>query len=328
MYKTMRFPFDQRSINAAFGELDRELLLRNNPDGIELLTANSLWPHKDFVFLEAFIEIARKQYHSDVFPVDYSDAEAVRLQINGWVEGKTKEKIKNLIPPGVLNPLTRMVLVNAIYFKGNWQVPFDPALTVDRPFFNSDGSKADIPTMYGKIASRFAELPTLKILDLPYMGDAISMMIALPNDINGLAELEKSITPEILTSWDKALHSEEVQVYLPRFSLTDLFGLSKTLAGMGMPDAFDEAKANFSGMDGNEHNLFISDVIHKAFVDVNEKGTEAAAATAVIMQARSMPKPAPEFRADHPFLFIIKDRETQSILFMGRLNAPPAVAAN
>jgi serpin B len=150
----------------------------------------------------------------------------------------------------------------------------------------------------------------------------------LPNEPSGLADLESSLTSESFDEWDKALRQDDVLVYLPKFSLTAQFGLNKTLAELGMPHAFDEGLADFSGMDGNEHNLFISAVIHKAFVDVNEKGTEAAAATAVIMQARAMPKPSPEFRADHPFLFFIKDKSTQSILFMGRFSEPPMMEKN
>jgi len=322
MIAAMSFPFGQESLHPAFGAL--AVSLNSQPTGgVELLTANSLWPHQDFVFLESFLEIVRRDYQSDVFPVDFSDAEPARLQINGWVESKTRDKIKNLIQPGVLNVMTRMVLVNAVYFKGTWLNTFNETLTADRPFTLANGEQKTTPTMYGKIPSRYAELPGLKLLELPYRGDQCVMTIVLPEKLDGLPAIEAALTGKSFTEWDEALRSQEVLVYLPRFSLTSQFSLNKTLADLGMTDAFDESRANFAGMDGKENNLFISAAIHKAFVDVNEKGTEAAAATAVIMQARAMPRPAPEFRADRPFLFYISDRTTKGILFMGRLSAPP-----
>jgi serpin B len=220
------------------------------------------------------------------------------------------------------------VLVNAVYFKGTWLNTFSEALTADRPFTMANGEPKTTPTMYGKIPSRYAELPGMKILELPYRGDECVMTIVLPEKPDGLPAIEAAMNGKSFAEWNDALRSQEVMVYLPRFSLTSQFSLNKTLAELGMTDAFDEGRANFAGMDGKENNLFISAAIHKAFVDVNEKGTEAAAATAVIMQARAMPRPAPEFRADRPFLFYISDRTTKSILFIGRLSEPPDAAGD
>jgi len=322
MRTAMGFPFEQNELHPVFGELDLYLSGLQVTDQLELLTANSIWPHSRFEFREAFLELVREHYRSDVYPVDYNQAESARLRINEWVEEKTKDKIQDLIPSGVLNSLTRMVLVNAVYFKGDWLHPFLKSATQEQPFYLASGQTSQVEMMHGKFFARMGEIPGAKILSLPYKGNQISMLILLPDTRDGLPDFENSLSTTRLAEAQASLRRGEISVFIPKFSLTAQFSLVFTLKQLGMPDAFDESRADFSGMDGNRNNLFISEVIHKAFVDVNEQGTEAAAATGVIMQTRAMPRPTPVFRADRPFLFIIEDNQTGCILFIGRLVEP------
>ena len=322
MKATLAYPAVPETVAPLFGGLESALDSIQREGDVQWTAANSIWPHEQFVFLEEFLAQIRTHFRSDVFPVNFNDGEGARAKINAWVEEKTQDNIKDLIPPGVLNPMTRMVLVNAVYFKGAWMTPFHPSVTASRIFHLADGSTLMTPTMFGKLVARYGDIDGAKVLELPYRGDQVTMTVVVPNEADGLAALEASLTPERLAAWQAGLTSGEVKVYLPKFSLTAQFSLPKVLQALGMVVPFDEHAANFSGMDGHPNNLFISDVIHKAFVDVTEEGTEAAAATAVLMQARAMPRPTPEFRADRPFMLIIQDRPTRSVLFAGRLVQP------
>lgn len=324
MSDTLHFPFGQDVLHPLFGELESSLMASQIPGELEIHTANSLWPDARFEFSSRFMETVRHHYHSDVFPVDYRESEQARIRINTWVEEKTREKIKDLIPTGALDAMTRLVLVNAVYFKGNWLHKFEKSKTTDQPFHKADGEQVTVKLMSGKIPAKLAVLQDLQVLELPYQGEELTMMIALPASPDGLAAVESTLSPQTLATWAEAMRSQEVRVFLPAFSMTQQFQLKRTLNAMGMVDAFDPVRADFSGMGDTLQGLYISDVIHKAFVEVNEEGTEAAAATAVIMRTTSMPPPPPEFRADHPFLFLIKDNKTGSILFAGRYADPVA----
>jgi serpin B len=243
--------------------------------------------------------------------------------INKWVEDKTENKIKNLIQPGMLGDLTRLVLVNALYFKGNWKIPFNAGRTKDEPFFVSPEKSIHTPMMMNRFPKSFrhAEFDTLQILELPYMGNELSMLVLLPRKTHGLKQLESSLSAENLEKWKSHLNRKEVLVYLPRFKMTSTFRLGKTLESMGMVDAFSETRANFKGMDGHSDWLCLAAVIHKAFVEVNEAGTEAAAATAAILTTMG-DGDFVLFRADHPFLFLIQEIKTGTILFIGRVTDP------
>jgi serpin B len=322
MKSTMAYPDVPEAVSPRFGALELALESIQQEGEVQWTAANSIWPHEQFVFLEEFLAQIRTHFRSDVYPVNFNEPDVARAKINAWVEEKTNDKILDLIPPGVLNPMTRMVLVNAVYFKGAWKSPFHPSVTADRPFTLADHTIVQTPTMYGKFSARYGVFDGMQALEIPYRGDRVTMTILLPGEPDGLPALESQLSSEKLSDWQSGMSQGEVQVYLPKFSLTEQFGLTATLKALGMVIPFDESSANFSGMDGNPANLFISDVIHKAFVDVTEEGTEAAAATAVLMQARSMPRPAPEFRADRPFMFVIQDVETRSVLFAGRLVEP------
>jgi serpin B len=222
-------------------------------------------------------------------------------------------------------PRPILILVNAIYFKGNWAAQFDVADTEDGAFWLAPGEAVGVPLMTQKADFGYGRWDGLQVLELSYKGNDLSMVVLLPDQVNGLPGLEAALTPESLARWTGRLRPMEVQVILPRFKLTGEFELGGILAAMGMPDACDAAAADFSGMNGRPHDLFINKVVHKAFVEVNEEGTEAAAAPAVVaLRAMSM---SPVFRADHPFLFLIRDNATGSILFLGRVADPSAADA-
>jgi serpin B len=321
MAAALHFSLNQTELHAAFGKLEDQLK-KAERNGIRLSVANALWPQKDYPFLEDFLSLAKKHYGVLITPLDYRTArEPARETINGWVEKKTENKITNLLQPTDLTDRTRLVLVNAIYFKGKWASQFKPSNTKSAHFHVSPNKTVQAPMMTQKLECRYASLPQMDILELPYVGGALSMIVLLPKEINGLQKVERELSAEAIAKWVNALDEQEVFVSLPRFKATGRFGLNDTLASMGMVDAFSDTKANFAGMDGRPNWLYISAIIHKAFVEVNEEGTEAAAATAVVMMERVVPAPL-SFRADHPFIFLIQEKRTGSILFVGRLSDP------
>jgi len=317
----LNLPMHPKVLNPAYGALISELNDPNRADNYQLAVANALWGQKDFAFLDAFIQLNNDYYHAGLENVDFiNETEPTRQKINQWVEDKTNDKIKDLIPAGALDAMTRLVLTNAIYFKGDWASQFDKDRTEDADFFVSPDKTVTAPLMYQKEAFKYGQTEKLQILELPYKGDELTMLVLLPKAKDGLVALENELTAQKLTEWQKQLRNRDIEVHLPKFKMTSEFSLSGILEKMGMPEAFSE-KADFSGMTGKK-DLHISDVIHKAFVEVNEEGTEAAAATAVIMKTFAMLAPPPVFRADHPFIFLIQDTKTESILFVGRVVDP------
>ena len=306
----------------AFGRLIDRLNQQGRKGDYQLSLANALWGQKGYPFLDSFIELNGQYYHAGLENVDFvKETEKSRLKINQWVEDQTQDKIKDLIPEGILDAMTRLVLTNAIYFKGDWASKFDKDNTSDAPFYLLSDETVTVPLMFQKEKFNYGQTDALQLLELPYKGDDLSMLVLLPKEKGGLADLEEQLTTETLAEWQKRMRKREVKVHLSKFKMTSKFSLSDTLAAMGMPDAFDGTKADFSRIDGSR-SLYISEVLHKAFVEVNEEGTEAAAATGVIISRTSLPAPPPVFRADHPFVFVIKDNNTQSILFIGRVADP------
>ena len=309
-------------LHPVFSSLESELKAAQS-DGILLRSANSLYPQTKYPFLEAFLGFVKEHYGADITSVDYeNNLEEARVSINNWVAERTEEKIRDLIPSGMINALTRLVLVNAIYFKGNWASQFDPKYTKVAPFWVTPDREIQVSMMQKEETFGYYEDENVKVLELPYIGDRLSMVILLPQQMNGLTELENSLTQENLALWTKYLPQREVQVSLPRFKINCSFMLGATLIEMGMKDAFNANKADFSGMDGIENWLSIGEVIHQAFIDVNEEGSEAAAATAVVIRYKSLPS---SFQANHPFVFLIRDKYTGTVLFLGRLDTPKAV---
>jgi serpin B len=300
-----------------------------HPD-YQLRVADALWAQQDASFLPGYLKLMQDDYGAGLRRVDFeSSPEAVRGTINQWVAQETNNRIQNLIGPGVLTPSTRMVLTNAIYFKGTWLHPFEQRDTETEDFYLSAKQPVKAPLMHRAGGYPYYDWGTFQELELPYKGSTqgggeLSMIVLLPKDTDGLAALEKQFTAGAAAGWiDRLEYVNTVIVTLPRFTMTDQFELSGALSAMGMPQAFTAA-ADFSGMTGKPE-FTISAAIHKAFIDVNEEGTEAAAATSSVMVATAMrgPEPPPVvFRADHPFLFMIRDMRTGEILFLGRVEDP------
>jgi serpin B len=290
---------------------------------VRLESASALFPQTGFPLREAFLALLDRVYGAVPTQVDYiNQAELARLQINAWAAEQTHQRIPELIPMGVLDSLTRLVLVNAIYFKGDWLHPFPETATAESLFYAPPAPPRSVPLMAKTATFPYARMDGFQVLELPYTGEQIAMLVLLPEKADGLPAVERALTPELLKSSLEALTSQEVAVYLPRFKLETAFHLNKPLISLGMRDAFDVTLADFRGMDTSPEGLFISAVLHKAFVDVNEEGTEAAAATAVVMALRALVHPQVAFRADHPFLFLIRDLQNGVIYFIGRYLGP------
>ncbi|MEF8879447.1 MAG: serpin family protein [Candidatus Thermoplasmatota archaeon] len=293
----------------------------NQNSSYNLSTANALWIKKDYHILDDYINVIKEYYHGKAEELDFSNASKAAEIINNWVENQTNNKIQDLIPPSSINRFTRLILTNAIYFKGTWQTQFDEENTTDRDFKLSDGSTIQVPTMYlSEKRFNYTETEKLQVLELPYSGGDVSMIILLPIKDEGLEDI--SIDSEKLSDLTSSLTSTKVDVYLPKFKLETKYGLNEVLSAMGMPEAFNPQEANFSGIN-REERLFIDGVIHKAFIEVEEEGTEAAAATGVIVGATSIKPPKTiTFKADRPFMFIIQHKITDNILFMGKVTNP------
>jgi serpin B len=323
MAATLHFTLPPDKLHPAMGALLAGL---NGPHaGYQLRVADALWAEKDFTFLDGFLKLTRSDYDAGFNRLDFKGAaEASRATINQWVEEKTDDKIKNLLPPGSVTPATRLVLTNAIYFKGDWQSQFAKAQTKDEDFHLSATQSVKAPLMHLTSKLGYFNGGTFQAVEIPYKTGELSMILLLPNDAGGLPALEQSLTGANAKQWLSQLRPGfNVVLTMPKFKMTQQFQLGGTLSAMGMATAFDRSAADFSGMTGNR-DLWISAAIHKAYIDVNEEGTEAAAATAIGMRSMAMARPQPPivFRADHPFLFLIRDNHSGAILFMGRVVDP------
>ncbi|XP_067108385.1 leukocyte elastase inhibitor-like isoform X2 [Osmerus mordax] len=310
-------------VHVAFGKLMAELNKKDAPYALSL--ANRLYGEQTYEFVKEFLGDTRKHYDAELETVDFQkNYEGARLNINGWVAKQTQDKIQNLLQEGIVDEMTKLVLVNAIYFKGSWEKKFKDTNTRDTQFKLNQNESKPVKMMYQKTKFPLTFIPeaNCQILELPYVGKDLSMLIMLPNEITGLTKLEKNLSYENFLEWTRPdmMDMQEVQVGLPRFKLEQTLDLKAKLTSMGMTDAFDHALADFSGMSPS-NNLVLSKVIHKAFVEVNEEGTEAAAATAAVMMLRCAMMPA-SFIADHPFLFFIRHNPTNSVLFYGRYCSP------
>jgi serpin B len=289
-----------------------------------MAVANSLWAQDGAPLQPAFIDLVARRYGGSLNLLDFRHAgEAARETINQWVEEKTRQRIRELIPPGGLDAEARLVLVNAIYFKGMWELHFRRAATYDAPFHVEGGGTLQAPLMHQKEEIRYMQSAGYQALELVYRGGDLSMLILLPARNDGLRDLEETLSARMIHDCVARMSVCEVELSLPRFKVTwGPVNLREHFATLGMPLACTRYQADFSGMNGHEppseDSLFITAVFHKAFVEVNEEGTEAAAATAVLM-ARGA---APSFRADHPFVFAIRDRKSGAILFLGRISDP------
>lgn len=315
-------------VHANFQKLNAEI---NSPSASYILKlANRLYGENIAHFLPDFIDVTHRNYLADPITVDFIGApEACRAAINSWVEQQTENKIKDLLKPGTVNKDTRLALVNAVYFKGNWRNPFKEANTKEMPFEIRQNETVPVQMMYQrkKLPYNYIADHDLQILELPYVGEELSMFILLPKESSDgsgpLLKLEKELTQERLNEWTDRKNMEvhsEVLVHLPKFKLEEDYELNDPLAKLGMKNVFCAGRADLSGMNG-EPGLFLSTMAHKAFVEVNEEGTEATAATGAVIKLESF-IPDTHFTADHPFLFFIRYNETKSILFFGRFSSP------
>lgn len=295
-----------------------------------LRVANRLFGERRFMFRQPFVDLTASMYSAPLEALDFvTNADRSRVHINEWVARQTNDRIRDLIPPGSIDGLTRLVLANAVYFLARWERPFEPNDTDRRPFFVAANRSVQAPTMQQSESFRYAEVPGAQVLEMPYRGGEIAMTIVLPTERMGLAAIERELDADRLAKWIAALGKERVAVSLPKFRVEPgSISMTDHLRALGMPLAFDPQRADFDGMaprDASQDALYVSDVFHKAFVEVDEDGTQAAAASAVVMTMRSasmFARHSVVFNADHPFLFLIRDTRSGAILFMGRLVDP------
>lgn len=288
-----------------------------------LTTANALWAQLDYKFLQQYFGVVTNYYGGSVTNLDFvSDTENSRLTINSWVEDQTNKKIIDLLPEGSITPDTRLVLTNAIYFKGNWKLQFKKEDTETMDFTVDPDFSKEVQMMHMRdeeVKFGYFEDASMQMLELPYEGDDLSMVIILPRE-NDTRTVDDNSSVQKIQQNISDMNQRNMDIYLPKFKFDTDYRMSDTLVSMGMPTAFG-SEADFSGMTGSK-DLIISEVIHKAYVDVNEEGTEAAAATGVVMKETAVMTDFITFKADHPFLFLIRQKESGNILFMGRVSEP------
>jgi len=294
--------------------------INSKAGAIQLKVVNNLWAEKTYPFTKPYTKLMSTAYLATIKPMDFINKfEESRLLINANILKTTNEKIKDLLPPNSLNSLTKLVLTNAIYFKGDWKIMFKKELTSERDFFIAPQKAIKCSMMSVKSEFNYYEDSKLKAMELAYAGNNFSMIVILPNSNNPLDEITKMLTNDLLADIQRELGKQEVTISIPKFKLSNGYQLKELLSTLGMPQPFTD-DANFTGMT-TVNNLKISDVFHKAFIEVNEQGTEAAAATAVVVATKSIQR-VQSFIANRPFLFLIKEKSTGTILFMGRVVDP------
>jgi serpin B len=322
---TLNLPLRGKELAAAAGRLQEELSVFDGSCGLELRIANSLWGQTGRELQLEFLETLRAAYKSEFGELDFAARmEESCARINSWVEEHTAGRIRDLVSPRSLGEAVRMVLVNAVYFNCAWADKFPPGATETAPFWTTPESSVEAQLMRRTDSCLYAESPLWQAVSLPYVEGYFSMIVLLPKHKGWLSEFEESLDAGFLTELDKALAHREVEIHLPRFRIEGEFDLVEVLMAMGIHAAFSMRRADFSGITTSER-IFIGKVLHKTFMDVHERGTEAAAATAVAMPLGAAPGEPEEpvvFRADHPFIFLLRDERTGSVLFMGRLADP------
>ncbi len=319
MSRTLNITQEQEGFHKAFGELIIDLEDQSR-EGFQLNIASGVWITEKLKLLEDYLTTIRGVYEAELAKIDFTNVRAAVQTINSWVLRQTNGKIRDLLDR--LDPATKMVLASAIYFKGDWQDQFLKTMTRDERFHLASGQTIMVPMMHQTRSFTYFEEEDFQALEMPYAGERLSMVILLPKSVEKLTTLENTVLdPNRYDSWMSQLYRQKVRVFLPRFSFTFKLRLNSILSILGMENAFSAKLADFSGITGGR-DLFISVVIHQAFVDVNEEGTEAAAATVVVMAPTGMPPKIPLFKADKPFLFLIRDSKTGSILFIGKVMNP------
>ncbi len=324
MAQVLHLDLPQSETAPAFAGLVHEMAAAAEAKPLKLDIANSLWCEQGFPFADSFLQIVRQDFGAEARLVNFAaEPERTRLAINAWVAEKTQEKIQDLLQPGQIKGDTRLVLCNAIYFKGKWLSHFDPQATHPAPFFLGDGRQVQAPFMTQTLRLQSRAFDNFTAFALPYTSNALSMIILLPKTADGLDALERQVDAAHLREWLSALDTAPAtrsELFLPKFKMTRRLDLAATLSALGMPLGFS-AEADFSGITGTPA-LRLSDVVHQAYVEVNEEGTEAAAATGGIMSLTAAISRNPVLRVDHPFVFLIRENRTGSILFLGRVTDP------
>lgn len=335
MAKALHFSLPHDRLHGAIGALTKDLNGRvyegrweEDPDKgrkpFELVVANSLWSQKGYPFRKEYVDLVGKAYDAALNELDFvRDTEGARQTINRWVEDKTNQRIKDLIPRGALTQDARLVLTNAIYFKAAWKSAFVKEATKEEDFHLADGSTVRVPMMHQGETFRYLADDGFEAIELPYLGEQATMVVLVPTEAKGLPAIEAKLTAATLDAWLGKMRYEMVDLGLPRFQNECSFTLNPELQALGVKEAFVYPAADFTGMSETKE-LFIALVLHKSFVGVNEEGTEAAAATAVLMEAGGAPAEPLRLTIDRPFLYVIRDTKTGTILFLGRVSDPRA----
>jgi serpin B len=318
--RALHIPTDDMLRRSSYAKLYN--ILNNKSNSYILKTANALWIQRDFRILDSYKEVISKYYCGKVENIDFkNNPDKAREIINNWVKKETEGKIRELIPKNGVNDMTRLVITNAIYFKGTWEREFDKDKTHDEDFWINKDKKVKVKMMTTRGVFNYAEDAKFQVLELPYKGDDIAMLVFLPKDINP----NVSLSIDEFYSLKDNLKEEEIEVFIPKFKMEMGYNLNRPLYNLGIREAFSY-DADFSKIDGKK-DLFIQNVFHKAFIEVNEEGTEAAAATAVVVGLKSAPpKEYKIFKANHPFIFFIVDKRTDLILFMGKIVNPEVIS--
>jgi serpin B len=312
MSRVLRYDLNQVNTHEGFSELNKSISALNNDSTIKLSIANALWKSESWHFYKEYLDLTQKYYNAEIYPLKGAKP------INDWADKNTNGKIKVIVHDSDLPDNTRMVLTNAIYFKGDWLTAFSESATRKTKFIISEKENTDVDMMFQENEVNYFEDVQNQVLELPYKGETMSMTFVLPKDGYSLNKLSSINQSNLFDIYHHNLSKQKVKIFIPKFSFSTEYHLKEVLPKMGMPDAFDVIKADFTGMSGG---LSISDVIHKAFIEVNEKGSEAAAVTAVIMIEKAAPREI-VFNANRPFMIFITDKKTGSILFMGSIMNP------
>lgn len=326
MANALHFALGQERLHPAFNALDLELATRaeasgaNPPLPFRLNVTNALFGEVDFTFLDLFLDTLAINYGAGLRLMDFvNEPEESRVAINAWVADKTEDRIEELIAQGIIDSATRLVLVNAIYFTASWAEPFDEANTTDDAFTLLNGTDITTPTMHGSALTAYADGPNYEAAEVPYDGQQLAMLLIVPDE-GQFAAVENALSASTVAQIRDELTTHQVEFALPKYSFRSQIPAKEPLMSLGMVDAFDASAADLSGMDGTDR-LFIQDVVHEGFIAIDERGTEAAAATAVVVGVDSAP-PAATLTVDRPFMFAIIDRPTGATLFIGRVVDP------
>ena len=326
MAQALHFDLPQAELHPAFNQLDLDLAQQGEAEDkdiepMQLNVANAVWAQQDYAFLPEYLDLLALNYGAGIHQSDFiTQAEPTRREINKWVSDQTNDRIQDIIGPGMLDALTRMVLVNAIYFKADWEDQFDANDTEKAPFYLLDGSDVQVDMMSNDVYAPYVRGENYQAIELLYAGGTAAMDIIVPDE-GQFAAFEATLDWPTVEGILAGMQPVDVQLEMPKFTFSSQFALAEMLAELGMVNAFNPGMADFSGMDGT-HDLYISSVIHQAFVAVDEKGTEAAAATVVFMTLSAMPMPEVQLTIDRPFFFLIRDTASGQVLFVGRVLNP------